>query len=83
MSCPYHHQLCAYTGTEPDRCRGCHSRWETILACTSPHACGCRSKARRRAGLPATREDLAEHDRVRAGRAAKPEETDETEETKP
>jgi hypothetical protein len=43
-----------------------------------------RSKARRRAGLPPTREDhLAEHDRVRARRAAKPEETDETEETKP
>ena len=36
------------------------------------------------AELPPTREDhLAEHDRVRARRAAKPEETDETEETKP
>jgi hypothetical protein len=80
MSCQ-HYALCAYDGTEADRCPGWHSRWEKILACMSPHACGCRTKARRRAGLPATREDhLAVHEQARARRGAKPDETDEPEE---
>ncbi len=26
-TCPLHHGLCAYTGTEPDRCPLCHSTY--------------------------------------------------------
>lgn len=39
--CDRHSRLCAYTGTEPDRCPLCHSAWAVILACPCH---GCRSR---------------------------------------
>jgi hypothetical protein len=44
--CPHHHGLCAYTGTEPDRCPTCHMSWERIDRCDhcesrEKHAASC------------------------------------------
>lgn len=36
--CPEHQGLCAYHGTERDRCPWCHSTWDRILA-TGEHSC--------------------------------------------
>ena len=36
--CPEHGRLCAYHGTEPDRCPWCHSTWGRILGSGS-HSC--------------------------------------------
>jgi hypothetical protein len=30
--CARHNFLCAYTGSEPDRCPRCHASWESIAA---------------------------------------------------
>jgi hypothetical protein len=34
--CPHHRGLCAYSGTEPDRCPACHSAWSLIDAGDGP-----------------------------------------------
>ena len=31
--CQWHGGLCAYTGTEHDRCTGCHMLWAKIVSC--------------------------------------------------
>lgn len=36
--CPEHGTLCAYHGTEADRCQWCHSSWSVIVARGS-HSC--------------------------------------------
>ena len=74
--CPYHHGLCAYDGTEEDRCAACHKLWAGIGACMSIKACGCRTPEQRQAGQPATREaHLAMHGQAHARRGAgKPDE---------
>lgn len=30
-ACDQHRGLCAFTGTEPDRCPWCHARWPVIV----------------------------------------------------
>jgi hypothetical protein len=40
--CPRHRQLCAYTGSEPDRCPVCHTTWARV------ESCGCKDCGRSR-----------------------------------
>jgi hypothetical protein len=56
--CARHKGLCAYTGTEPDRCPVCHSTWERLKSCTCPSSlCGTSPE-----------QHLAVHERKQAGK---------------
>jgi hypothetical protein len=58
-TCPQHKGTCAYTGTEPGRCPGCHSLLAKIAACPCrdcgpDHAGRCGTTARRSPAAPAS-----------------------------
>jgi hypothetical protein len=46
--CARHRDLCAYDGTEPDRCGWCHSTWTAIDACDCRMCRGTREEHARR-----------------------------------
>lgn len=63
--CVEHGGLCAFHGTEPDRCRWCHSTWAQILS-TGYHSCESSS-----VWTNGKRPDNAEYVAGRIGQAAK------------